>query len=346
MTTLALLLLFTCTVTAVNVTQKFYSQDVTCSKQETLWFISQSGTCTAAACSNLNGITGSSTVCPGGSVTFPAGWTYVEIWQSSTTCSGASLGIVALPADTCSGIWTSSTIKLNCATGTINDCSASVASCTGCSSKPATSGGGCVAGDPTSSLGITSYKWTCPAVTTTTTTTTNSTPTPTTTAPATTTPSSSTCFHESTIIRYKSVLYSLSQLQSLEGECRIPHIVTAAGVRIFTSCSKGVLRLTKDHLVFTRRGLVTAASLTKSDVLFRDLKETEECYVTQIEQEEQNQQYFGLNCHESQVLAGGIKTSTFGRYHVVPALWMKLLGSAFGIEKASKWGDTIVSWLF
>ena len=58
-----------------------------------------------------------------------------------------------------------------------------------------------------------------------------------------------------------------------------------------------------------------------------------------------HQTYFGLNCLESIVLANGIKTSTFGRFHAVPATWMSWAGRALGADRASRYGDAIAEFL-
>jgi hypothetical protein len=58
---------------------------------------------------------------------------------------------------------------------------------------------------------------------------------------------------------------------------------------------------------------------------------------------ENDQLYFGLNCRESVVFANGLQVSTFGRLHVLPSLWMKYVGGLFGINRASKMGDFIVT---
>ena len=165
------LLLLIASVQGVTQITKFYSQDLTCSKQETLWYITQPATCTpSATCTNLNGQTASRVECP--SVTnFPSGWSFIEVWASSSTCSGVSSAFVAAPSNTCSGIWTSATIMLACGTGTtgvgsILDALQSTASCGGATSKTATKGGNCQTGNPTTSFSIASYKWTCPISTT------------------------------------------------------------------------------------------------------------------------------------------------------------------------------------
>jgi hypothetical protein len=47
----------------------------------------------------------------------------------------------------------------------------------------------------------------------------------------------------------------------------------------------------------------------------------------------------------SEVLANGIKTSTFGNYHTIPAAWMKYASAIVGVERASRWGDSVVELL-
>ena len=98
--------------------------------------------------------------------------------------------------------------------------------------------------------------------------------------------------------------------------------------------------------MYTARGLLLASELTKGDVLFSDLAESVHCRVTNIATEQNDQTYFGLNCAESIVLANGIKTSTFGKYHTIPAFWMKYASKIFGIERASSIGDSITDALF
>lgn len=166
--------------------------------------------------------------------------------------------------------------------------------------------------------------------------------TTTTSSSATTSPSSSgtTCFHKSTSIVYKGLPLSLSALPE---DCRIPHRVRSNGVAIYTSCDNRPLRLTADHLVFTAAsGLKPAGELHTHEILFGDLDETQQCKILRITQEH-DQLYFGLNCLESVVLANGLKTSTFGTYHSLPAAWMSWAGSILGIDRASRWGDALAT---
>jgi hypothetical protein len=161
---------------------------------------------------------------------------------------------------------------------------------------------------------------------------------------------STSCFHDSTRITYKDgKTFSLDNLkQGRVAECRVPHIVRATnGVRIETSCSPGsssgsnALRLTGDHLLYTLRGLRAASTIVVGDVLFGDMAESQRCQVIRVTKEDSEQLYFGLNCHESIILANGLKASTFGNYHSIPAAWMKYTSKLVGVERASKWGDAI-----
>lgn len=154
------------------------------------------------------------------------------------------------------------------------------------------------------------------------------------------------CFHAETEISYNGKTLRMHELVSGQhSECVVPHVVTSDGVRVETSCgARQALRLTHDHLVFSGRGLVPAGELREGDVLFGDEQQQQVCRVTRVSVE-RAQQYFGLNCHKSVVLANGIKTSTFGSLHTVPALWMKYVGATFGIERASRWGDAIVTFV-
>lgn len=56
-------------------------------------------------------------------------------------------------------------------------------------------------------------------------------------------------------------------------------------------------------------------------------------------------QYFGLNCVDSDVLSNGLKVSTFGVNHAVPAAWMHWASKVVGIEAASRVGDKFVQLL-
>jgi len=129
-------------------------------------------------------------------------------------------------------------------------------------------------------------------------------------------------------------------------ECHIPHQVRANGVAVETTCHNGNqrLRVTNDHLVYTPTGLVPAADLKVGDTLFHDTGKEKPCKVVSITAE-YNKDYFGLNCQQSTVLADGVLASTFGKYHTVPAFWMRYASAVFGVERASRWGDKVVSLL-
>jgi hypothetical protein len=153
------------------------------------------------------------------------------------------------------------------------------------------------------------------------------------------------CFHEETRVTYNDQVFSMRDFEK-HSECVIPHVVSSDGVRIETSCTKkgAALRLTDDHLVFSSNGLVAAGNVRVGDILFSDEDEQHICSVVRVSRET-GQKYFGLNCHKSVVLADGIKTSTFGSLHTLPALWMSWVGRLAGIDRASRWGDTIVTFV-
>lgn len=158
-----------------------------------------------------------------------------------------------------------------------------------------------------------------------------------------------TCFHETTVISYAGKNFTLPKFLEEEKKtgvkpvCVVPHIVNSDGVKITTNCENiKPLRLTSDHLVFTQDGLKSADALKVGDFLFQDLKETAPCEVSKIEFE-QGETYFGLNCEESVVLANGIKASTFGTLHSIPATWMKYVSKIVGLQRASALGDVIAS---
>jgi hypothetical protein len=152
------------------------------------------------------------------------------------------------------------------------------------------------------------------------------------------------CFHKDTFITYKGT--AALKMADLEHhpECRIPHKVIADGVKIDTDSGHS-LRLTNDHLVFTAsRGLVPAIELQMGEKLFTTVSDDSTSSVIRITPEK-GELYFGLNCLHSEVLANGIKTSTFGSYHVIPSWWMSGVGRIIGPKRASSIGDAIVGML-
>ena len=75
--------------------------------------------------------------------------------------------------------------------------------------------------------------------------------------------------------------------------------------------------------------------------MFTDLEETHSCQIVSVTKESHKQQYFGLNCLNSQVLANGLKSSTFEKLHSIPAFWMRIAGRILGIKRASDIGNYI-----
>jgi len=154
--------------------------------------------------------------------------------------------------------------------------------------------------------------------------------------------SSSTCFHEDVEITYKNKKYTKATLKTIPEECAIPHEPFTNGVAITTDCNAKPLRLTADHLVFTQRGLIAAGSVVRGDVVYSKEDRTTTCKVLS-NKVDNSQHYFGLNCRSSEVLADGILTSTFGKYHSVPSMWMKLASAVVGVQRASQFGDSLAT---
>lgn len=162
-----------------------------------------------------------------------------------------------------------------------------------------------------------------------------------------------TCFHLSTIITYKGKNYSYQQLlDGAEKECRVPHTTRCHGLKfelvdrrpdeVESAIAKRIiLRLTGDHLVSTSRGMIQAQYLKTFDRVYGDLLSKTTAYTIVSITREKDEEYFGLNCLKNIVLANGVRTSTFGIYHLLPSLWMEVIGYVAGIDRASRWGDSI-----
>jgi hypothetical protein len=153
------------------------------------------------------------------------------------------------------------------------------------------------------------------------------------------------CFHVDTKIDYKGVEYTYEELKAgKEPECTVPHTPASKGVVITTSCDKTV-RVTDTHLMATTKGFQLAYSLKAGDVLYGDY-DKEMCTVKSVEKEKTTQQYFGLNCVHSEVLASGLRASTFGDFHTLPSWYMTYVGGLVGTETASSLGEYIAEWYF
>ena len=153
------------------------------------------------------------------------------------------------------------------------------------------------------------------------------------------------CFHVDSKIDYKGVEYTYEELKAgKEPECTVPHSPASKGVVISTSCDKTV-RVTDTHLMATTKGFQLAYSLKAGDVLFGDYGK-DMCTVKSVEKEKTTQQYFGLNCVHSEVLASGLRASTFGDFHTLPSWYMTYVGGLVGSETASYLGEFIAEWYF
>jgi len=153
------------------------------------------------------------------------------------------------------------------------------------------------------------------------------------------------CFHIDTKIDYKGIEYTYEELKAgKESECTVPHTPSSKGVVITTSCDKTV-RVTDTHLMATTKGFQLAYSLKAGDVMYGDYgKET--CIVKSVEKEKTTQQYFGLNCVHSEVLASGLRASTFGDFHTLPSWYMTYVGGLVGSEAASSLGEYVAEWYY
>lgn len=71
------------------------------------------------------------------------------------------------------------------------------------------------------------------------------------------------CFHESQEIVYKggAPMTMQSVLDKKHPDCVVPHVRTANGVVVHTTCSDKPLRVTDEHLVYTSSGLRAALTL-------------------------------------------------------------------------------------
>jgi hypothetical protein len=153
------------------------------------------------------------------------------------------------------------------------------------------------------------------------------------------------CFHVESKIDYKGVEYTYEELKAgKEPECTVPHSPFSKGVVISTSCDKTV-RVTDTHLMATTKGFQLAYSLKAGDTLFGDYGK-EMCTVKSVEKEKTTQQYFGLNCVHSEVLASGLRASTFGDFHTLPSWYMTYVGGLVGSETASHLGEYIAEWYY
>ena len=261
-------------------------------------------------------------------------------YVSTTSCSGPFNSRKATQTGVCLGVSPPSTGSQRIICNADGSTNQTTFSSNDCSGAPFISGGLNV-GVCNTAGGSANIISSCPVPTTTTKTTTK---TATTSSSSTTTPAGSgtgnSCFHETTRISYNGEKAVHIALFDMHRECAIPHKVVGNGVKIETAIG-ATLRVTPDHLVFTPTGPVAAGTLRIGSVVETADSTTR---VTKIVQEH-NQVYYGLNCLHSVVIAEGIKASTFGNYHAVPAWWMKVTGRVLGIQTASNVGDVIASTL-
>lgn len=152
------------------------------------------------------------------------------------------------------------------------------------------------------------------------------------------------CFHEDSLISYKDA--PARPIKDFEArlikDCLVPHKFVGDGVSVQTSCGDKPLRLSREHLVFAKSGLVAASSLKAGDVVYASVDETKTCTVKSVT-EETKQVYMGLNCRESVVVANGVKVSTFESQHFIPSLWMRWVPAVLGLDGASRVGEVLTN---
>jgi len=278
-------------------------------------FVASKKPCSGSgACDSFSTVS-SQVTCSQGQPTIPAGTVAVKTFSTSGSCQGDPDTIITYPLGVCAVASTAPTYsKVSCASGVLSVTFFNDPICTKATGLAETFGTGCVAN------GATSVITTC------------------TTLP---------CFHKDSLVTYKGgEPLTLSQLQAgHQPDCVVPHTVRTDGVKIDTSCSTLPLRLTSDHLVFTTKGITAAGDLKAGDTVYGDEQEQKLCTVTSVQSERAAEDYFGLNCRDSVVMVSGVKTSTFGTYHMLPSLWMKLVSSVLGVQRASRLGDALVTQL-
>lgn len=143
---------------------QYFSQMAICTGNYTSLSVSYPSTCTPSVCT-LTGNFASMNQCF--QFVPHATTTYIIGWSTSTSCSSGSILIAGAPENTCSGFWSSVAFSGNCDTQTLVTCSASQASCGGCTSSHISTLNSCVVGSPAPS--IQSYEWICPSSSSTTT---------------------------------------------------------------------------------------------------------------------------------------------------------------------------------
>jgi hypothetical protein len=154
------------------------------------------------------------------------------------------------------------------------------------------------------------------------------------------------CFHVDSRIDYKGVEYTFEELKAgKEPECTVPHTPSSKGVVISTSCDK-TARVTDTHLMATPRGFRLAYSLKPGDLLFGGYGDEQTCAVLGVQKEQSEQAYFGLNCEHSEVLASGLRASTFGDFHALPSWYMTYVGGLLGSRATSQLGKYVAEWLY
>ena len=173
---------------------------------------------------------------------------------------------------------------------------------------------------------------------------------------STTTPSGggdNVCYHRESKLSFSSggETFTLDDVKAGKiSDCVVAHTVQSKGLRLIFE-ENFTLAVTQNHLVAYRKGWTNATLFVPAQKVTKEHRvicqsPSGECTLKHILWREHVDTYFGLNCLQSVVYADGVLTSTFENYHHFPALWMKLVGGIFGIDRASKWGDAMATWAY
>lgn len=158
-----------------------------------------------------------------------------------------------------------------------------------------------------------------------------------------------------------------AERQKLASECVIPHVTAGPGRAIGVTCGlanagharRSNIRVTDEHLIAVKRprdnryrwpslfqgsySFVPARAVAPGDVVFGDLAHSDAsaCVVDSNSIDEAGEGgadnvFFGLNCLSSDILVNGVHASTFGGFHLLPALYMQVAGALVGAEAASR----------
>lgn len=153
-------------ITGDAIYQEFYSEDLTCSGHPTVKYASNLACAYGgkdSVCTNFVNLTAYITTCPE-VVVLPPKWASIQIWASTTTCSGQPDFTISAPPNKCTGYWLGPTLQFDCDSSSIKECFDDAATCDSCPSKPVDASGKCAVGSPIQYFPMASYIFTCPHI--------------------------------------------------------------------------------------------------------------------------------------------------------------------------------------